>query len=58
MCVCVCVCVYVCVCVCVCVCVYDLTVEQEWISGRLTFKILFAFVAVGLSNGDILPHSL
>ena len=47
-----------CVCVCVCVCVFDLIVEQEWISGRLTFKILFLFVAVGLSSGDILSHSL
>ena len=43
---------------CVCVCVCDLIVEQEWIYGRLTFKILFVFAAVGLSNGDILPHSL
>ena len=43
---------------CVCVCVFDLIVEQEWISGRLTFKILFLFVAVGLSSGDILSHSL
>lgn len=45
-------------CVCVCVCVCDLIVEQEWISGRLTFKILFVFVAVGLSSGDILPRTL
>ena len=45
-------------CVCVCVCVCGLIVEQEWISGRLTFKILFVVLAVGLSSGDILPCSL